>query len=120
LGGSALQAQKESVPVDFKWVIDETITIINELPSQGDRRLLQLLCRVPEMRRGRNGSENSPLDQLRYLLVRLPENWAHYRVFVWHLDMPWRNNPTKEVVGKMKMGNELCGFTSVGQVCSTV
>jgi len=50
-----------------------------------------------------NGSECSPLDQLRFLLVRLAENWARYRVFDWDKKVLWINNRTKQVIGRMKM-----------------
>jgi transposase-like protein len=101
--GAALHVLKKNVPGEFIWIIDATNTIIKELPLHGDRRLLQLWRQVPETRRGRNGSEYSPLDQLRYILVRLAENWARYRVFDWQPDVPWTNNPTEQVIGKMKM-----------------
>ena len=58
---------------------------------------------IPESRQGRSGSEFSPLDQLRYLLVRLSENWARYRVFDWQPGVPWTNNLTEQVIGRMKM-----------------
>ena len=84
-------------------MVEETKTLVKELPIQGDRRLLQLWRLIPQTRQGRNGSELSPLDQLRFLLVRLAENWARYRVFDWQPDVPWTNNPTEQVIGKMKM-----------------
>jgi transposase-like protein len=101
--GGALHALKETVPGEFIWIIDETKTIVKELPIQGDRRLLQLWRQVPQTRQGRNGSEYSSLDQLRYILVRLAENWARFRVFDWQPDVPWTNNPTEQVIGRMKM-----------------
>lgn len=42
----------------------------------------------------------SPVDQLRWLLIRLSENWHRYRVFDWQPDVPWTNNDTKQVIGK--------------------
>jgi transposase-like protein len=101
--GRALHDLKELVPAEYARIIDETKTIVKELPLHGDRRLLQLLRQIPETRQGRNGSEYSPLDQLRYLILRLVENWARYRVFDWQSDVPWTNNPTEQVIGRMKM-----------------
>ena len=67
--GRALHELKAIVPTEYTWIIEETKTILHELPLQGDRRLLELLRQVPETRQGRKGSDLSPLDQLRFLLV---------------------------------------------------
>jgi len=101
--GKVLHELKETVPAEWRWVVEETKTLVKELPLHGDRRLLELWRQIPETRQGRSGSELSPLDQLRNLLVRLAEHWAHYRVFDWQPDVPWTNNPTEQVIGKMKM-----------------
>jgi hypothetical protein len=84
-------------------VIEETKTLIEELPIQGDRRLVELWRQIPETRQGRKGSELSPLDQLRFLLVRLAQHWSRYRLFDWQPDVPWTNNPTEQAIGRMKM-----------------
>jgi transposase-like protein len=100
--GRTLHELEKTVPPEWVGVVQETQTLVKELPIQGDRRLLQLDRLIPS-RRGRNGSELTPLDQLHFLLVRLVENWARYRVFDWQPDVPWTNNPTEQVIGKMKM-----------------
>jgi len=43
------------------------------------------------------------LEQLRYLLIRLSEHWISYRLFDWQPDVPWTNNGTEQVIGRMKM-----------------
>lgn len=101
--GRTLHELKHTLPPEWLGVIEETKTLIKELPIEGDRRLLQLWRQIPETRQGRNGSELSPLDQLRFLLVRLAQNWARYRVFDWQPEVPWTNNPTEQVIGRMKM-----------------
>jgi transposase-like protein len=101
--GRALHDLKQAVPAEWVWVVEEIQTLVNELPLHGDRRLVQLWRQIAETRQGRNGSELSPLDQLRYLLVRLAENWGRFRVFDWQPDVPWTNNLTEQVIGKMKM-----------------
>jgi transposase-like protein len=101
--GRTLHELKSTLPPECLGLIEETKTLIKELPIEGDRRLLQLWRQIPETRRGRNGAELSPLDQLRFLLVRLAQNWARYRVFDWQPEVPWTNNPTEQVIGKMKM-----------------
>jgi transposase-like protein len=109
--GRTLHDLKERVPVEWVGVVEELKTIVKELPMEGDHRLVELWRQIPESRQGRNGSELSPLDQLRYLLVRLSENWARYRVFDWQKDVPWTNNLTERVIGKMKMrARTVCGY----------
>jgi transposase-like protein len=101
--GRALHELKQTVPAEWIWVVEETQTLVKELPIEGDHRLVQLWRQIPVTRQGRNGSDLSPLDQLRFLLVRLAENWARYRVFDWQPDVPWTNNATEQVIGRMKM-----------------
>jgi len=101
--GRTLHDLKETVPVEWVEGVEEAKAIVKELPIQGDRRLLELWHQFPETRQGRNASELSPLNQLRYLLVRLAENWRRNRVFDWQPDVPWTNNPTEQVIGKIKM-----------------
>jgi transposase-like protein len=101
--GRTLHDLKQTVPSEWLWVIEEIKTLIQELPLEGDRRLLQLWRKIPETRQGRNGTELSPLDQLRFLLVRLAQNWTRFRVFDWQPDVPWTNNLTEQVIGRMKM-----------------
>ena len=101
--GRTLHELKQTIPNEWLWVIEETKSLIKELPLEGDRRLLELWRQIPETRQGRNGSELSPLDQLRFLLVRLMQDWARYRVFDWQPDVPWTNNPTEQAIGRMKM-----------------
>lgn len=101
--GRTLRELKQTISPEWLGMVEETQTLIKELPMHGDRRLLQLCRQIPETRQGRNVSEYSPLDQLHNLLVRLSENWGRYRVFDWQKDVPWTNNPTEQVIGKMKM-----------------
>jgi transposase-like protein len=101
--GRTLHELKQTVPEEWVWVVEETKTLVHSLSPQGDRRLLELWRSLPESRQGRNGTELSPLDQLRFLLARLVENWARYRVFDWQPDVPWTNNPSEQAIGRMKM-----------------
>ena len=43
------------------------------------------------------------MDELRQLPIRLSEYWSHYRVFDWQNGVPWTNNGTEQVIGKMKV-----------------
>jgi hypothetical protein len=65
--------------------------------------LFELWKQIPESRAGRGDQPLSPLDQLRQLVLRLSEHWANYRIFDWQPDVPWTNNGTEQVIGRMKM-----------------
>jgi transposase-like protein len=101
--GRTLHELKESLPAEWLGMVEAVRQVIQELPIEGDKRLLALWRQLPPTHMGRLGSEYTPLDQLRSLLIRLAENWAHFRVFDWQPDVPWTNNPTERVIGKMKM-----------------
>jgi len=100
--GRTLKELRETVPKEWLWVIDEVKQLIAELPLEGSKRLFELWKQIPERRAGRD-QPLSPLDQLRQLLLRLSEHWPNYRVFDWQTDVPWTNNGTEQVIGRMKM-----------------
>jgi hypothetical protein len=91
------------VPAEWQWVIEEVQHLIPELPIEGEKRLIQFWRQIPENRAGREQKALTPLDQLRFLLVRLAQNWTRFRVFDWQPDVPWTNNLTEQVIGCMKM-----------------
>lgn len=100
--GRTLKELRVIVPEEWLWVIDEAKLLITELPLEGSRRLFELWKLIPERRAGRD-QPLSPLDQLRLLLIRLSEHWPNFRVFDWQTDVPWTNNGTEQVIGRMKM-----------------
>ena len=100
--GRALHELAETVPKEWLWVLEEVKVLLAELPLEGSRRLFELWKQIPERRTGQEGVR-SPLEQLRNLLIRLSEHWASYRVFDWQKDVPWTNNGTEQVIGRMKM-----------------
>jgi hypothetical protein len=98
----ALKESQATIPPEWGWVLDEVRQLLAELPLEGSRRLYELWKQIPERRSGQ-GQLLSPLDQLRLLLIRLSEHWDSYRVFDWQSDVPWTNNGTEQVIGRMKM-----------------
>jgi len=99
---NALRELQSSVAQEWQWVLEEIQRLLAELPPEGNRRLFELWKQVPERRTGQAGAR-SPLEQLRHLLIRLSEHWDSYRVFDWQPDVPWTNNGTERVIGRMKM-----------------
>jgi transposase-like protein len=100
--GRTLKELRKTLPGEWEWVLDETKQLIAELPPDGSRRLFELWKHIPERRSGQAGPR-SALEQLRNLLIRLSEHWPRYRVFDWQPDVPWTNNGTEQVIGRMKV-----------------
>lgn len=101
--GQAVHELKQSLPPEWIEVAEEVRQILRDLPTQGDKRLVELSRQFPPSPWTRAGRELSPVERLRLLIVRLAQNWAQYRVFDWQAGVPWTNNPTEQVIGKMKM-----------------
>jgi len=101
--GRAVHELKENLPPEWVSVAEEVRQILRDLPFEGDKRLIALSRQFPPGQWGRPGQEWPPLDRLHALIIRLAENWAKFRVFDWQADVPWTNNPTEQVIGRMKM-----------------
>ena len=100
--GKALRNMREQVPEEWWWVLEEVKELLGELAPTGSRRLFELWKQIPERSAGRD-QPLTPLEQLRHLLIRLSDHWSKYRVFDWQPDVPWTNNGTEQVIGRMKM-----------------
>ena len=111
--GRQLRQLRETVPKEWLWIVEQTKTILDELPLEGDRQLLALYQQINFPRQARD-QPLSPVDQLRWLLIRLSENWHRYRVFDWQPEVPWTNNGTEQIIGKMKMRSRTVrGYKSI-------
>lgn len=101
--GKALHDLRATLPSEWIFVLDEIKTLLGELPIEGSRRLLELFRLFPEPFTPTTDGARSPLEQLRLLLIRLSDHWPTYRIFDWQQDVPWTNNGTERVIGRMKM-----------------
>jgi transposase-like protein len=101
--GRTLRELAGTIPPEWQDLLDEVGQILADLPRHGDRRLLELWRQIPARRTGRKDEPLSALERLRLLLVRLAEDWDKYRVFEWDKEVPWTNNTTEQVIGRMKM-----------------
>lgn len=100
--GRTLQQLRETVPKDWRWVLDQIEQLIESLPAEGDKRLYALWKQLG-LRRSGTGQPLRPLDQLRSLLLRLSEHWQSYCTFQHEPAVPWTNNLTEQAIGRMKM-----------------
>jgi transposase-like protein len=100
--GKALHALRETLPKEWLGMIDEVKQILQDLAPEGSRQLLELYKKLPA-RQTQPDQPLSAVDQLRLLLIRLSDHWAQFRVFDWQEDVPWTNNGSERVIGRMKM-----------------
>jgi transposase-like protein len=100
--GRALKELQNTLPKEWQWVLDEIKELISELPSDGKKRLFALWKQVA-VRRGKGIHQLTPTEQLRDLLIRLSEAWDNYCTFYSDPEIPWTNNGTEQVIGRMKM-----------------
>lgn len=100
--GRSLRHLKKTIPKEWLWVIEDIQTLLAELPPEGGQRLFELWKQVRPQRTARD-APRQPLEKLRQLLLRLSKHWASYRVFTRHKEVPWTNNTTEQVIGRMKM-----------------
>ena len=100
--GRALKELQNTLPQEWQWVLEEIKELISELPPEGNKRLYALWKQVA-VRRGKGSYQLTPVDQLRDLLIRLSEAWNDYCTFYSDPDIPWTNNGTEQMIGRMKM-----------------
>jgi len=101
--GRAVHDLRETVPKEWLWAVEEVARLIDELPPEGEKRLVEVARQLPVRRAGRRDQPWSPLEQLRHLLVRLAEDWVKYRLFDTDPGVPWTNNGSERAIGRMQM-----------------
>ena len=97
-----LKELHETVPKEWLWVVEEVKQLMDDLAPEGSRRLLELYKQLPP-RQSASDQPRTSTEQLRWLLIRLSEHWAHYRIFEWQTDVPWTNNGSEQIIGRMKI-----------------
>jgi transposase-like protein len=100
--GRALKELQNTLPKEWRWVLEEIKELMSELPPDGNQRLYTLWKQVA-VHRGKGIHQLTPTDQLRDLLIRLSEAWENYCTFYSDPAIPWTNNGTEQVIGRMKM-----------------
>jgi len=91
----------QRLPEEWLWVIERIKHIMEDLPPDGGKQLLDLYKQLPGDLK--MGQERTALDQLRFLLIRISENWERYTTFFQDPGIPWTNNRTEQAIGRMKM-----------------
>ena len=91
----------QRLPEEWLWVIERIKVIMEDLPPDGGKQLLDLYRQLPGHLKW--GQERTPLDELRLMLIRISENWERYTTFFHDPGIPWTNNRTEQAIGRMKM-----------------
>jgi transposase-like protein len=99
--GRARRQLVEKLPEEWLWVLEEIKHIMEDMPPDSAKRLLQLYQQIPGNLK--QGQEWSPLDELRHLLIRLSESWQRYTTFFHDAAIPWTNNLSEQAIGRFKM-----------------
>jgi len=100
--GRTLKEMQNAISKEWLWVLEEIKELLEELPPDGDKRLYALWKQV-KVSRGKRSEQQTPDYQLRDLLIRLSENWSGFCAFFTDPAIPWTNNGTEQVIGRMKM-----------------
>jgi len=91
----------QRLPEEWLWVIERIKVIMEDLPPDGGKQLLDLYRQLPgHLKRSQ---ERTPLDELRSLLIRISESWERYTTFFHDPGILWTNNRTEQAIGRMKM-----------------
>ncbi len=91
----------QRLPEEWRWVIAQIKIIVEDLPPNGGKQLLDLYKQIPGHRK--QGQAYTALDELRRLLIRVSESWERYTTFFHDPGIPWTNNRTEQAIGRMKM-----------------
>jgi len=99
--GRALQKLEEEIPPEWLDVILEIRRLIDELPSNGDKLLHDIWKAMPG-RTTKPNEERAPLEKLREMVLRLSQDWGRYIAFYDDPGIPWTNNRTEQIIGRLK------------------
>lgn len=125
--GRALNDLAKKLAVEEGWpdwpqVIAEVRQLVEEMPKEGDERLMELWQMVQKESGWRKRREqDTPLQSLARLIVQLMENWRRYRLYLTEkgarLGVPATNNLTEQMIGNGKIRSRTVrGYKSKGGV----
>jgi transposase-like protein/DNA-directed RNA polymerase subunit RPC12/RpoP len=100
--GRTLKELGNTLPKEWLWLVAEIKELMEELPPDGNKRLYTLWKQV-KVPGGRHPGQYTAMDQLRDLLIRLSETWLSFCTYYTDPAIPWTNNGTERVIGRMKM-----------------
>jgi len=99
--GKALKNLKEELPPEWLHIIPKVQELVNDLPVNGSKVLYELWKEMPG-RTTKPNEERTPLEKLRDLVLRLSQDWGRYIEFYSDPGIPWTNNQTEQIIGRLK------------------
>jgi len=99
--GRALKNLEEEIPPEWLYVILEIRNLIGQLPDNGDKLLYAIWKEMPG-RATKPNEERTSLEKLRDIVLRLSQDWHRYIAFYDDPGIPWTNNRTEQIIGRLK------------------
>ena len=99
--GKALKVLEQELPSEWLYVIPKLQDLIHDLPSNGSKVLYELWKQFPG-RVTQPDEKRTPLEKLRDLVLRLSKDWERYIEFYHDPGIPWTNNRTEQIIGRLK------------------
>jgi transposase-like protein len=110
--GRALQQLEKALPAEWHTVLQRIRALLSALPKDGGQELLRIWEALPG-RTTRPDQPRTPMEKLRNLVLRLSNDWKRYIAFYDDPDIPWTNNRTEQIIGRMKSrGRRVRGYKS--------
>ena len=99
--GRALKKVEKEISPERMYVILGVRQLIEELPSNGGKLLHDIWKEMPG-RTTKPDEERTPLEKLRDIVLRLSRDWERYIEFYDDPGIPWTNNRTEQIIGRLK------------------
>ena len=99
--GKALKVLEQELPPEWLPVIPKLQDLIHDLPGNGSKVLYELWKQIPG-RTTQPDEKRTPLEKLRDLVLRLSKDWERYIEFYHDPGIPWTNNRTEQIIGRLK------------------
>lgn len=99
--GRKLRELEEDIPEEWQDKIEEVRRLIDELPKDGGKDMHEIWKELPG-RTTQRDEERTPLEKFRDMVLRLSRDWERYIEFYSDPGIPWTNNQTEQIIGKLK------------------
>jgi transposase-like protein len=99
--GKALKTLEKELPPGWLHIVPKLQELINDLPVNGSKVLYELWKEMPG-RTTKPEEKRTPLEKLRDLVLRLSRDWERYIEFYSDPGIPWTNNRTEQIIGRLK------------------
>jgi transposase-like protein len=99
--GRALKKLEKELPPEWLHIVPKVQELVNDLPVNGSKVLYELWKEMSG-RTTKPNEERTPLEKLRDIVLRLSQDWGRYIEFYSDPGIPWTNNRTEQIIGRLK------------------